>query len=82
MWGNTPSDHGAMCFELEKDMLTVKSGPVYIGIKGKKGSADTAYEGHEFLEASSMRKFNGTYYFIYSSYLSHELCYATSNSPT
>jgi arabinoxylan arabinofuranohydrolase len=82
LWGHKPSDHGAMCFELEKDMLTVKSGPVYIGIKGKKESAGTAYDGHEFLEASSMRKFNGTYYFIYSSYLSHELCYATSNSPT
>jgi hypothetical protein len=71
-----------MCFELEKDMITVKEGPEYIGIKGKKESAGTSYEGHEFLEASSMRKFNGTYYFIYSSYLSHELCYATSNCPT
>jgi arabinoxylan arabinofuranohydrolase len=80
--GHKPSDHGAMCFELDKDMLTVKAGPMYIGIKGKKESAGTPYEGHEFMEASSMRKFNGTYYFIYSSYLSHELCYATSNRPT
>ena len=29
-----------------------------------------------------MRKFNGTYYFIYSSLNSHELCYATSDNPT
>jgi hypothetical protein len=28
-----------------------------------------------------MRKFDGTYYYIYSSKLSHELCYATSMSP-
>lgn len=29
-----------------------------------------------------MRKFNGTYYFIYSSLNSHELCYAVSDHPT
>ena len=29
-----------------------------------------------------MRKFNGTYYFIYSSLNSHELCYAFSDHPT
>ena len=29
-----------------------------------------------------MRKFGDTYYFIYSSLNSHELCYATSKSPT
>jgi arabinoxylan arabinofuranohydrolase len=79
--GFKPSKHGAMCFELEKDMLTARSGPVYIGIKGKRESAGTPYEGHEFMEANSMRKFDGTFYFIYSSYLSHELCYATSDCP-
>ncbi|MCR5396910.1 MAG: beta-xylosidase, partial [Lachnospiraceae bacterium] len=40
------------------------------------------YEGHEFLEASSLRKFAGKYYFIYSSLQSHELCYAVSDKPT
>lgn len=29
-----------------------------------------------------MRKFNGTYYFIYSTKNSHELCYAVSDNPT
>lgn len=34
-----------------------------------------------FVEASSIRKINDTYYFIYSSHLMHELCYATSHYP-
>lgn len=79
--GHKPTLHGPMCFELEQDMLTVKTGPLYIGIKGKYEARGTPYEGHAFLEASSMRKFNGCYYFIYSSLLSHELCYAVSDNP-
>lgn len=80
--GHKPSEHGAMCFELEDDMLTAKDGFKYIGVKGKKESAGTAYEGHEFFEASSMRKFNGKYYFVYSSFKGHELCWAYSDNPT
>ena len=81
--GSKPTEHGPMCFELDpSDMLTVKKGPGYIGVAGEKESIGTAYEGHAFLEASSMRKFNGTYYFIYSSLNSHELCYAFSDHPT
>ena len=80
--GSKPTEHGPMCFELDpSDMLTVLNGPSYIGIAGEKESIGTPYEGHAFLEASSMRKFNGTYYFIYSTMNSHELCYATSDSP-
>ena len=40
------------------------------------------FKGHEFFEASSIRKIGGTYYFVYSSAVMHELCYATSKSPT
>src|SRR5699024_5803805 len=81
--GSKPTEHGPMCFEIDpKDMLTVKSGPEYIGIAGEKESIGTPYEGHAFLEASSMRKFVDTYYFIYSYLNSHELCYATSDNPT
>ena len=80
--GSKPTEHGPMCFELDpSDMLTVLSGPSYIGIAGEKEAIGTPYEGHAFLEASSMRKFDGTYYFIYSSMNSHELCYATSDNP-
>jgi arabinoxylan arabinofuranohydrolase len=80
--GHRPSLHGPMCYELEKDMITVKHGPKYIGVNGEKESIGTPYEGHAFLEARSLRKFQGTYYFIYSSLLSHELCYAVSKYPT
>ena len=80
--GSKPTEHGPMCFELDpSDMLTVQAGPVYIGVAGEKEPAG-AYEGHTFLEASSMRKFGDTYYFIYSSMRSHELCYAVSDRPT
>lgn len=71
---------GGHVVKLEKDMLTIKEGPKPLlpGIDNGKG---TEFEGHEFYEASSIRKFNGKYYFIYSSYLSHELAYAISDRP-
>ncbi len=70
---------GGYVMELEDDMITVKEGPKKIF--EKKGHADPSFEGHEFFEASSIRKINGIYYFIYSSIEGHELCYATSSSP-
>ena len=82
--GEKPTEHGAMVFELETDMLTVKADSEkvrYIGIPGRNEGKGTKFEGHEFLEASSMRKFDGKYYFIYSSLQSHELCYAVSDNP-
>ena len=82
--GEKPTVKGAMVFELEPDMLTIKPGYEdvhYIGVPGPGAAEGTGYEGHEFLEAASMRKFGDTYYFVYSSQLSHELCYATSDNP-
>ena len=77
---------GAMVTVLDKDMLTVLQAPniiipstLFEGIDRAKG---TEFEGHGFFEASSIRKFNGKYYFIYSSELCHELCYLVSDSPT
>ena len=82
LMGNKPTNKGPMCFEIDdSDMLTVKSGPVYIGVGAREDGSKKGYEGHLFLEASSMRKFDGKYYFIYSSLNSHELCYAVSDSP-
>ncbi len=71
---------GSWVCQLEEDMLTLKSEYKMItpGVENSKG---TSFEGHEFFEASSMRKYNGKYYFIYSSVLSHELCYAMSDYP-
>ena len=37
--------------------------------------------GHGFFEGPSIRKIEDTYYFIYSSMMNHELCYATSKYP-
>ena len=71
---------GNQVVELEGDMLTVKGEPRFL-IPGKNNSAGTGFEGHEFYEASSMRKFDGKYYAIYSSFLSHELAYAVSDRP-
>lgn len=82
MIGKKPTREGAMCFELEDDMLTVKGDLSYIGVPANSLSKGTKYEGgHAFFEAASMRKFNNKYYFIYSSFLGHELCYAISDSP-
>lgn len=71
---------GGQVAELEKDMLTVRGEPKML-LPGYKNSAGTGFEGHEMYEASSMRKINGKYYFIYSSRLSHELAYAISDYP-
>lgn len=70
----------AVCLHLDSDMKTVVGGehPIVPGPKLAKG---TSYEGHAFFEASSMRKVNGRYYYVYSSVLSHELCYAVSDYP-
>ncbi len=71
---------GAYVLELCDDMLTIKEEPRRI--LPKVGLAqESGFEGHEFFEASSMRKIGGRYYFIYSSFLSHELCYAVSDFP-
>jgi len=81
--GSAPTEHGPMCFELDpSDMLTVKEGPTYIGVLTGEEAKGTEYEEQPFGEASSMRKFDGRYYFIYSSLNSHNLCYAVSDSPT
>ena len=74
------SRHGAMCTTLGPDMLTVIEDPVFVA-PGHEYSAGTGFEGHAFFEGPSIRKRGGLYYFIYSSELCHELCYATSSSP-
>lgn len=71
---------GSMVVELEADMVTMKAEPKMC-VPGAANAAGTGFEGHAFYEASSMRKVGGRYYFVYSSELSHELCYATSQYP-
>lgn len=85
--GNAPmkpeqdnGQQGSQVMKLEKDMLTIKEEPKKLmpDIMESEGSG---YEGHEFFEASSIRKIHGKYYFVYSSVRSHELCYAVSDRP-
>lgn len=72
---------GANTVRLSDDMLTV-AGEVMRIVPGQFDTPkDSSFYGHSFYEASSIRKVNGMYYFIYSSENSHELCYATSKYP-
>ena len=74
------SRHGAMATVLGPDMLTIIEEPVFV-VPGFEYSAGTCFEKHAFFEAPSIRKIGDTYYFIYSSEVMHELCYATSKNP-
>lgn len=80
------SRSGARVCILDKDMLTIIEEPQTIvpSCEYSLNSPNENFKGfadHEYFEAASIRKANGKYYFIYSSIVMHELCYATSDSP-
>ena len=75
-----PMGEDSWVVELESDMLTAKEEPRVL-LPGGHHTAGTGFEGHGFFEASSIRRINGRYYFVYSSHKSHELCYAVSDRP-
>lgn len=75
------SRKGPMATVIGPDMLTIVEEPVFIA-PSEPYSKGSGFEGHEFFEASSIRKIGDNYYFIYSSIEMHELCYATSQYPT
>jgi len=76
-WHNLRND-GGVVMELEPDMITIRTEPkVLFPIKGKEG----AFPDHAFFEASSIRKVDGRYCFVYSSEHNHDLCYAMSDRP-
>ena len=74
------SRHGAFCTVLGPDMVTIEEEPVLVA-PGAMYARGTGFEGHAFFEASSIRKRGDTYYFVYSSQVMHELCYATAADP-
>lgn len=74
------SRHGAMATVLGADMLTIEEEPVFV-VPGCEYAEGTGFEGHAFFEAPSIRKRGNRYYFIYSSEVMHELCYAVSGNP-
>ena len=75
------SRKGATVTVIGPDMLTILEEQVLV-VPSQPYSNGSGFEGHEFFEASSIRKKGDTYYFIYSSIVMHELCYATSKNPT
>ena len=75
-FGTTPLSSGAFAVELEDDMCTVRSHCIKIEI------LDCIDPNHGFFEASSIRKVDDRYCFIYSSFYSHELCHAMGDSPS
>lgn len=75
------SRSGAMATVLGPDMLTILEEPVIVA-PSEPYSAGSGFDGHEFFEAPSIRKKGDTYYFVYSSIVMHELCYAVSKHPT
>ena len=68
---------GGVVLKLDSDMLTIQKKPTLLFPKKGKDS----FPNHEFFEASSIRKMDGKYYFVYSSRHNHELCYAVSDFP-
>lgn len=71
---------GGSVIELETDMITVKSGPQIV-IPSLKYGKGTSFEGNEYFEGPSIRRINETYYLVYSSVNTHQLCYAVSSEP-
>jgi len=79
-WRKGNKSRGGAVVELAQDMITLLSDPVPT-IANNYTNTDPGFDGHAFFEAASMRKIDGKYYLIYSSELSHELCYAVSDRP-
>jgi arabinoxylan arabinofuranohydrolase len=80
-WPYDKTRHGSMVTVLAPDMLTIVEDPVFV-VPGGAYAGGTSFEEHPFFEASSIRKVNGKYTFVYSSAVMHELCYAVSDRPT
>ena len=71
---------GGVVLGIEPDMVTIKQEPKLL-FPRKDNNPPKEFVGHEFFEASSIRKINGKYVFVYSSANNHELCYAVSEKP-
>lgn len=73
-------NNGGSVIELEQDMVTIKTNPKLL-FPTRESKLPGKFAGHEFFEASSIRKVDGKYVFVYSSANNHELCYAVSDRP-
>ena len=66
---------------MSDDVLQFAEAPRPVIILDSDGQPMKASDPHRFFEASWMHKYNGKYYFSYSTGDSHLLCYATGDSP-
>ena len=66
---------------MDDTMLQFAEDPKPVIIVDENGKPLKAGDPHRFFEASWMHKYNGRYYFSYSTGDSHLLCYATGDSP-
>ena len=67
--------------KLTDDMLQFAEEPHPVVIVDDNGQPLKASDPHRFFEASWMHKYNGKYYFSYSTGDSHYLCYAMGDNP-
>ena len=75
-WHDLKND-GGVVLELESDMVTIRQEPKLLFPRAGLPGAFP----HGFFEASSIRKLDGKYCFVYSGEHNHELCYAISDRP-
>ena len=66
---------------MSDDVLQFAEAPRPVLVVDKDGKPLKAGDPHRFFEASWMHKYNGKYYFSYSTGDSHYLCYAIGDSP-
>lgn len=69
------------CVKLSKDMLQFAEEPRPIVVTDESGNPLKANDPHRFFEASWVHKYNGKYYFSYSTGDTHLLCYAVGDNP-
>jgi hypothetical protein len=74
--------YGPRIARLSKDMLSFHGGVHELSILGEDGKPLPSHDhDRRFFEAAWMHKYQGKYYFSYSTGDTHYLCYATGDSP-
>ena len=71
----------SMVVRMSDDVLQFAEAPHAVVILDETGEPMKAGNPHRFFEASWMHKYNGKYYFSYSTGDSHMLCYAIGDTP-
>jgi len=78
---NDSSSSSARVAKLSDDMLQFAEEPRPVVILNSNGKPLVNNSNYQFFEASWMHKYNGKYYFSYSTGPTHYLCYAIGDNP-